>query len=172
MAIGGSFPGALNRYVTTVAPILLLLALVGLGTILQLAGRPRLTTAIVAVVVATIATANLVSAREVIDRAEQFRDAGAIEWGPSHPAAIEMFEAVELLTAADDVVGAPKARAMTLETDRLTVQVGDYWPVPVRVDLALIVAERDADIAVQLSRQPDRFEPVWQNTRFTLYRPR
>jgi hypothetical protein len=171
-AIGGSFPGALNRYVTTVAPILLLLALIGLGSFVQLAARPRLTTVTVTVAVAAIATANLVSAQERIDRAEEFRDAGAIEWGANHPAAVEMFEAVEALTDADAIVAAPKARAMTLETDRLAVQVGDHWPIPQRVDLDLIVVERDADIALQLQGQPDRYELVWQNTRFTIYRPR
>jgi hypothetical protein len=76
------------------------------------------------------------------------------------------------LTEPGDVVAAPKARAMTLETDRLAVQVDDFRPIPGDLDVAIVVTERDADIADELLADPARFEAVWQNTRFILFRPR
>ena len=83
---------------------------------------------------------------------------GAIEWGPTHPDAIAMFDAVERLTEPDDIVAAPKARAMELETGRPSIQVDDYRPIPPDVDISLIVAERTSSIVNELLNSPDQYK--------------
>lgn len=169
--IGGSFRVAINRYVVSVAPIMSLLGLVAIATLMQYARRPRLAVVVVTMAALSIAAGNIANANVRIDAASRFADDGRTEWGPTHPAAVEMFEAVRSLTTDDDIIAAPKARATTLETDRLAVQVDDYRPIPEAVDLALVVTDRDAALADRLYAQPDRFEPVWQNARFILFRP-
>ena len=75
-----------------------------------------------------------------------------------------MFDAVESLTEPDDVVAAPKARAMVLETGRPSIQVDDYRPIPPDVDVSLIVAERNSRVAdAARSTHPDQFTEVWEN---------
>ena len=169
--IGGSFRVAINRYVCTVAPILLLLGLVALRGGVRRFARPGVATGVVVIVLAAIVVGNLANANVRIDRATAFAETGQVEWGPTHPAAIEMFEAVRALTDADAIVGAPKARAMTWETGRLAVQVDDFRAIPGQVELALLVVERDSDLAADLVTD-DRFDLVWSNSRFALYEPR
>jgi len=111
-----------------------------------------------------------VQASSRIDRAEVIAETGAIEWGPTHPLAIEMFAAVEALSGSDDVIAAPKARAMTFETGRLAVQVDDYRPVPVGIRLGLVVVERGSDIAEEMVSD-ERYREVWSNSRFVIYQP-
>jgi hypothetical protein len=82
-----------------------------------------------------------------------------------------MFDAVEQLTQPGDIVASPKARAMVLETGRPSVQVDDWRPIPPDVDVSLIVAERNSNVAAALINAPDQFTEVWQNPRFVLFRP-
>ena len=100
---------------------------------------------------------------------------GAIEWGPTHPLAIEMFDAVVELSDPGAIVAAPKARAMTLETERLAVQVDDYRPLPDTLTLDLVVVEHDSDMATELATaatgDAPRFRRVWENARFAIYEP-
>jgi hypothetical protein len=126
---------------------------------------------LVASVLGLLAVGNLVQARTRIDTAEAAASAGAIEWGPTHPLAVEMFGAVERLSDDDDVIAAPKARAMTLLTGRLAVQVDDYRPIPVTVPIALVVVERGSDLHADLAGLPNGYRSVWDNGRFVIYRP-
>lgn len=171
--IGGSFRSPINRYMTTVAPVLMLLALVAVSTVVgALIGR-RVAIGVVTVMLAAIVAGNVANAKLRIESANRVREAGAIEWGPTHPDAIAMFDEVEALTAPGDVVAGPKARAMVLETGRMSVQVDDYRPIPPDVDLALVVVEvnQDRNTASLLASDPS-YEQVWANARFAIFRPR
>lgn len=169
--IGGSFRSAINRYVSTIAPLLLLLGLVLILTAIRWLRRPRTATAVVTVLVALIAIANLVQARTRLQNVDRFVDAGQVEWGPTHPEAIAMFDAIRTLTAEGDVIAAPKARLMTLEIGLLAVQVDDYRPIPPDLDLAAVVVEPGTNLAVKLLADPASYELTWQNPRFLIFTP-
>jgi hypothetical protein len=174
LMIGGSFLVTVNRYVCTVAPVLMLLALVALVELVTAIGHRRvrlLPTLVATLAMAGIVAGDLANANIRIDNASALRDSGEIEWGPTHPDAIAMFDAVIELTDRDDVVAAPKARAMTFATERLSIQFDSYRPLPTSIELALIVTERDDLRTDELLAQPDRFEVVWQNSRFVLFQP-
>jgi 4-amino-4-deoxy-L-arabinose transferase-like glycosyltransferase len=169
--IGGSFRSPINRYVSTVAPVLMLLALVALYTIVGRLSRPWVGTLALSLALGAIFAGNVANAHLRIESANRAHDQGAIEWGPTHPDAIAMFEAVERLTQPDDIVAAPKARAMELETGRPSIQVDDYRPIPPDVDISLIVAERTSKIVNELLESPDQYKEVWENPRFVLFKP-
>lgn len=168
--IGASFRVPVNRYLASVAPILLLL---GLAVVTRVADRAVgyrwATVAIATLAVGAIAAGNLANAHVRIDRAADAASAGAVEWGPTHPDALAMFAEVRARTDPDDVVAAPKARAMTFATDRVAVQVDDDRPLPA-IELALVVVEPTADLHRKLLADP-RYERVWSNPRFTIFRP-
>jgi hypothetical protein len=169
--IGGSFRSPINRYVSTVAPVLMLLALVALFTIVTWVTRRWVATVVLAVALAAIVAGNVANAHLRIESANRAHDQGAIEWGPTHPDAIAMFDAVKALSTPDEIVAAPKARAMVLETGRPAIQVDDYRPIPPDVDVGLIVAERNSRVDAALSTNPDHFTEIWRNPRFVIYRP-
>jgi hypothetical protein len=169
--IGGSFRSPINRYVSTVAPVLMLLALVALSSAVRRWSRPWVATLVLSLALSAIVAGNVANAHLRIEGATRTRDAGTIEWGPMHPAAIAMFDAVQELSRPGDVVAAPKARAMVLETGRPSIQVDDYRPIPPDVDVALIVVERNSRIESEIARQPDDFDVVWYNSRFVIFRP-
>jgi Dolichyl-phosphate-mannose-protein mannosyltransferase len=169
--IGGSFRSPINRYVCTVAPVLMILALVALFTIIDRLSRRWIATLVLSLALAAILAGNVANAHLRMQGATRAHDAGAIEWGPTHPDAIEMFDAVEQLTDPNDIVAAPKARAMELETGRPSIQVDDYRPIPPDVGVSLIVAERPSNFANELLDSPDQFQEVWANPRFVLFRP-
>lgn len=168
--IGASFRVAISRYLATVGPVLLLLALAMTVRLTANLRRPWVTTSVAAVAVGAIAVGNLANAHIRVDRAHEIADRGAIEWGPTHPLAVEMFDEVRARTDPDDVVGAPKARAMTFATDRLAVQVDDYRPIP-DIELALVVTEPGTEIHQELLGDP-AYERIWSNPRFSLFAPR
>ena len=171
LLIGGSFRSAINRYVVSIAPMLVLLGLVAVFWVANLV-RWRHTAAIVTtIVVGALAVGNVIDARTRLDNAEAFAAAGSVEWGPTHPDAIAMFEAVRAFTEVDDIVGAPKARAMVLETDRWAVQVDDIRPIPDTLALDLVVVERNTELADELADPTSDWSAVWQNSRFMLFQP-
>ena len=167
--IGASFRVPVNRYLATVAPILLLLALSLVTRVPRPARAMWLTPLAATALVVPIAAGNVANAHLRIERAADAAAAGSVEWGPTHPDAIAMFDQVRDRTDPDDVVGAPKARAMTFATDRLTVQVDDYRGVP-DIDLALVVTEPSTAVHRRLLTDP-AYERVWSNLRFTIFRP-
>jgi hypothetical protein len=171
--IGGSFRSPINRYVATVAPLLTIFALLAVYVFLSRFVHRHVGTAVITLALAAIVAGNLANAKLRVEGANRTRDAGAIEWGPTHPDAIAMFEQVEALTDPGDIVAAPKARSMVLETERLAIQVDDYRPIPDDVELAMIVVEfnQDRRFAATIADQPDRYREIWSNTRFKLYVP-
>ena len=173
LLIGGSFRSPINRYVCTIAPILFLLGATAISAAARLLPSRHTPTIIVTAVLALPAIANVVQAEQRIDQAQAAEASGAVEWGPTHPQAVEMFEAVVDLSDPGAVVAAPKARAMTLETGRLSVQVDDYRPLPENVEVDLVVVEHDSELARQLTSGAGEpgFRRVWQNGRFSIYEP-
>ncbi|MEO6651563.1 MAG: hypothetical protein ABIP17_02790 [Ilumatobacteraceae bacterium] len=169
LAIGGSFRSPINRYVCTIAPLLVLLGLGAIAAAARLTPWRHTATIVVTLAASLLATGNVIQARTRIENAEAVAD--SIEWGPTHPDAIAMFDAVVQLTDADDVVAAPKARAMMLETDRLAVQVDDNRPIPETVTIALVVTEQSSDLASALSAPGSGYTTVWENRRFQLFEP-
>ena len=175
LLIGGSFRSPINRYVCTIAPLLVLLGATAIATAARLVPWRHTGTVVVTAVLFLPALGNVVQVDTRIDGAERAAEVGAIEWGPTHPLAIEMFDAVIELTDPGAIVAAPKARAMTLETERLAVQVDDYRPIPDTVRVDLVVVEHDSALAAELAAAAAgdelRFRRVWQNERFAIYEP-
>ncbi len=175
LLIGGSFRSPINRYVCTIAPLLLLFGATAIAAAARFAPWRHTSTVVVTAVLALPAVGNVVQVENRIDQAQRAEAVGAIEWGPTHPLAVEMFDAVMELSDPDDVVAAPKARAITLETGRLAVQVDDYRPLPDTVQPDLVVVEQDSTLATELaaaaSGDDPTFRRVWRNTRFSIYEP-
>jgi hypothetical protein len=167
--IGGSFRVAINRYVVTVGPIVILLALTTVLWAIKSLRWHWVGPLVTAVLLGGIVAGNIANAQVRIERAGEFAEAGRVEWGPTDPAAIEMFEAVRELSKPGDVIGAPKARAMALETERLTVQVDEYRPIPDTIRVAYIVVERNSPTETSLASDPDRFTRIWSNSRFLIF---
>lgn len=174
--IGASAQGSLNRYFATVAPALTLLAATALATIAWAPVRRYARAAVVvpAVVVAValggIVVANARDARVRLRNTDRILAAGTIEWGAQHPDAQAMYAEVLALTDADDLVASPKARAMGLYTERPSIQVDDYRPIPPGALIDLLVVEPASRVAAQVDADPAWTE-VWRNSRFVLYEP-
>lgn len=168
-AIGGSFRSAINRYMTTVGPIVLLLALVGLATLIGFRRR-WIGLAAAFVVCAAILAGNLANVNLRLESAARTADAGAVEFGPTHPSAVELFDAVIANSDPDDVVAGPKARALTLMTDRRSIQVDQWRPLPDEWSPTLVVVEVNAPMDGEMrAEHSDRYEEIWSNSRFRLY---
>lgn len=175
LLIGGSFRSPINRYVCSIAPLLVLLGASAVVTAARLVPWRHTGTVVVTALLCLPALGNIVQVETRIDGAQQAAEAGAIEWGPTHPLAIEMFDAVVELSDPGAMIAAPKARAMTLETERLAVQVDDYRPIPDTIRIDLVVVEHDSALAAELSAaaagDEPRFTLVWRNSRFAIYEP-
>lgn len=145
LAIGGSFRVPGNRYVAAIGPVALVFALIGLRALarrvpavrlparMRSSLRPGMIAAVALVVL--LASANAWRVAGLVSDAREFERRGFVEWGPDHPDAVEMFEAVERLTDPDDVIGFFKARAMTLRTDRRATQVDEHRPLERTIDI-------------------------------------
>jgi hypothetical protein len=171
-AIGGSFRSPLNRYVATVAPLLLLL---GLTALVSIPGRRLRRVGYGAALLATcaIVAGNLASIHVRLQNTDKFLAQGAVEFGPTHPSAIEMFDVVVANSDPDDVVAGPKARALTLMTDRRSIQVDQYRPLPDDWTPHLVVVERNSSTeALLLDEEADRYTEIWSNTRFAVFEAR
>jgi hypothetical protein len=171
LVIGGSFRAPINRYVCTIAPILLLLGATAIAAAARLTPWRHTATIVVSLLLATLATGNVVQARTRIESAELAAESGSIEWGPTHPLAVEMFDAVTDLSEPTDIIAAPKARAMTWATGRLAVQVDEYRRIPESVPIALVVADSGGKIATELADVDSGYRQVWANSRFVIFEP-
>jgi 4-amino-4-deoxy-L-arabinose transferase-like glycosyltransferase len=172
LLIGGSFRAPGNRFVASVAPIALLLGLVALAAGLRRYRGANFASWSVATLLLALVAGNLAHVYQRIDRVSEAAAIGFVEFGPTHPDSIEMFEAVKIFSDPADVVAAPKARALTLMTDRWAVQIDDQRPLAQGLEPALIVTETSAALTGLLLAQPDRFVEVWRNASFVLFQPR
>lgn len=93
-------------------------------------------------------------------------------WGPEHPASVEMFDEVRSRTDSDDVVSFFRARAMTLYTDRLALQLTEADHIVERADWYVMV--RDSDyvqvLLTDLEAADLGLTAEWENARFVLWR--
>jgi hypothetical protein len=178
--IGASAQASLNRYFATVAPVLTLLGACALAALVHLPIRrsARVGAIVPAIVVALalggIVVANGRDARVRLRNTDRILDAGSVEWGAQHPAAEEMYAAVRELTSADALVASPKARAMGLLTERPSIQVDNFRPLPEDVAVDLLVVEPGSGDAGRVAEQvavDPAWREVWRNTRFVLYEP-
>jgi hypothetical protein len=170
LLIGGSFRTPINRYVASIGPLLVLLGAVALTSRASRISPPRLRSVMVSLPLLALVAGNLGHALDRIDASNTFEAAGRVEWGPSHPDAVAMYDQVVARTDPDSVVGAPKARAMTWATGRRAVQVGGPWRVPSSVAIDLIVLELDDPLRSELEAA-EHWERAWAGRRFVLYEP-
>lgn len=85
--------------------------------------------------------------------------------GPFGPPAQEMFDMVSELTQPDDIIAFKKARAMTLFTDRLSVQVPYISAVPTFADWFVAEKDKNGEFIA-----PPFAEEVWRNVNYVIYR--
>lgn len=106
------------------------------------------------------------------DRATAQREAGEIMNGPERPEAIEMARAVRAITAPDDVVAFFRARAMTMLTDRRSLQSGSIEPILAGADW--YVMERGSTYSQPLLDPVEAealgLEEVWSNGGWVMFR--
>jgi len=107
-----------------------------------------------------------------ISDAQRYNDLGRVQSGPSNPAVVTIFEAVDDLTPPDAIVAYYRARTMTLMTDRRSFQTKQLDRI---VDRADFYAERRNSTYWQpeLTRAEARqagFEEVWSDQRWILWR--
>jgi len=171
LMIGGSFRAPGNRFVASVAPIALLLGVVALAAGIRALRGSNVAQLSIGVLLMTVVAGNLAHVNQRIDRASEASTIGFVEFGPTHPDAIEMFDAVETFSSLEEVVAAPKARALTLMTGRWAVQVSDDRPLGPGLQPAVIVTETESALTGLLLAQPDRFVEVWRNAGFVLFQP-
>jgi hypothetical protein len=186
ITIGGSFRFPGSRYLAVVGPIALILAISGFRWVAGLVAGlvadrldgvdrrvngTRVAVGAASVLLVLMMVANATQAWDLVARARDAERAGTIEWGPDTPESVDMFAAVATLTEDDAVVGFFKARAMTQRTERRALQIDAFHPID-RVEhlLTHVVLERSNPQAAEVAAAPDRFERIWSNPTFTLYR--
>lgn len=171
ITIGGSFRFPGSRYLAVVGPIALILAIAGLRWVLGHLASRRVVVAVTASLLALMAIANATKVWDLVAVARDAERAGEVEWGPDASESVEMFAAVSTLADDDAVIGFFKARAMTQRTDRRALQIDAFHPVD-RVEhlLTHVVLEHSSPQVEYVTGAPDRFEPIWSNTTFVLYR--
>ncbi len=171
MVMAGSFFIQSERYFSTAVPLLIL----GLLMIPSLfAGERRgLVGVLAAVVVLLVAPLVWLNTATALAEAELTGPSNAlVKVGPNHLEAVEMFEAVREQSATDDVIGFFKARAMTLYTDRRSVQIAETDPLNPIPQFDLLVLRTDKipdEDRVDIDKD---YEVVWFNETFELLDPR
>ncbi len=171
MAVGGSFFIPSGRYFSTAVPLLIL----GLLMIpALLAGERRVELGVLSVVVVLVIAPfiwlNTGKALAEAERADRL--SALVNEGPYRSDAIEMFEAVRDETATEAVIGFFKARAMTLYTDRRSVQVKEADPLNPGSQFDLLVLRTD-EVPEELRAEiDDDYEVTWFNQTFELLTPK
>lgn len=170
MAVGGSFFIPSGRYFSTAVPLLIL----GLLMIPSLAtDRRPVPGALVAVVVLVIGPFIWLNTGKALAEAERAdRLSPLVNEGPYRPDAVEMFEAIKEETASDAVVGFFKARAMTLFTDRRSVQVGEPDPLNPGSQFDILVLRIDEVPEEDRADIDEDYEVTWSNETFELLTPK
>lgn len=132
----------------------------------------RLAIGVVVAGLAGIALLGFSAARGEADRTSAGDATGVPQWGPTDRSVMEMWAAVEQYTRADDVVAFFRSRAMTLETDRRSIQSGGLETILKAADYYAM--ERGSNYS-----QPDVSDEqaaevgmvkVWENAKFVLWK--
>lgn len=163
-----------GRYALSLTPIIAWLATEGA---VELVGRrfgKRRARLAVTLLVAPGVVAGGFAVADVADTIAVRNATGAQVWGPTAPASLELWEAVEEHTDPDDVVAFFRSRLMTLQTGRRSLQASHMDPILDHADW--FAWEKASEYS-----QPDPpevaeaieaagLEIVWENRRFALLR--
>ena len=107
-----------------------------------------------------------------ISDAREFNDSGRQQIGPTDPATIPIYEAVEKYTEPGAAVAYFRARTMSLLTDRLAFQTTSLPRIRQRADY--FAQQRGSEYfqpaATEFELVADGFEEVWSNERWILWR--
>lgn len=138
-------------------------------------GSPVLVRVAVAVVVAGLAGITVLgfsATKGEADRTEAANATGLPQDGPTLPMVEEMWAAVRTFTRADDVVAFPRARAMTLHTDRRSIQNGSLDVILRNADYFAMRKNSDysqPDVSDAEAAQAGMTK-VWENGLYVLWR--
>lgn len=166
MVIVGMIPADSGRYTMALTPFLAYFAIQACAAI---PGSRALAGGAVA---ASLLIANVVDIPTAVRQARHFDRSGSVQVGPEQASSQEMFAAVRMYTHRDDLVAFFKARALTLFTDRRSVQSKDLAIILQRADW--FVMGRSAPIGIPILTGPEvrsaGLVSVWSNSEWTLWR--
>jgi hypothetical protein len=167
-----------DRYYLQVAPFVVffaayaVLAAVDWATGRRTGPPGRLATAIVLVPLAVMVPVHLAEVADDVDRAQEFNDAGGVQWGPGHPGFVPVFAAVERYTPPDSVLAFFRARTMTLYTDRRAIQPGTLPTIALRADYYAM--QKNSTYSQPLVSDAEAAElgltKVWEDGRWVLWK--
>ena len=107
-----------------------------------------------------------------ISDAREFNDSGRQQIGPTDPATVPIYEAVEKYTEPGAAVAYFRARTMSLLTDRLAFQTTSLPRIRQRADY--FAQQRGSDYfqpaATEAELTAAGFEEVWSDPRWILWR--
>ena len=115
---------------------------------------------------------HIAEVKDDVDRAQEFNDAGAVQWGPAHPGFVPILEAVKKYTPPASVIAFFRARTMTLYTDRLALQPGTIDTLALRSDYYAM--QKNSTYSQPLISDSDAtargMTKVWEDGRWVLWR--
>lgn len=171
MAVASTFFIPSERYFSTAVPLLVLGFLMTPSLFTE--ERRGLVSGLAAVVVLLVAPliwSNI--DRALTEAQDSDLSNGVAKVGPDRPEAVEMFEAVLQETTDGDVVGFFKARAMTLYTNRRSVQIHEADPLNPGSQFDVLVLRTD-EIPVEYRSDIEKgYDVVWFNEDFVLLEPK
>jgi Dolichyl-phosphate-mannose-protein mannosyltransferase len=167
----GVLPFHEGRYLFSIVPFLVYFAAQALPAIYGTRRGSHAASVASAVVIGAFAFAALTDTRLRIS--QTFAADHATVWGPESTASQEMFAEVRSRTGDDDVIAFQRARAMTLYTDRRSVQLLDRAELLERADWYVRVKDQADYSQAPLSLAEaavDGITLAWHNDRFELWR--
>lgn len=166
LVIAGMIPADSSRYTMAVTPLLVYFGIQAVAAI------PRTKQAGGALVAGALLLTSVVDLPSAVADARDFDRNGGIISGPMQDSSVEMFAAVERYTHRDDVVAFYKARAMTLYTDRRSVQSKDLALILERADWFVMGRSGSIGIPILTDEQADeaRLTEVWSSPSWILWR--
>jgi hypothetical protein len=132
----------------------------------------RVAVAIVVAGLAGIALLGFSAARGEAERTDAGNATGLPQDGPTLPMVEEMWAAVRTFTRADDIVAFPRARAMTLHTDRRSIQNGSLDVILRNADYFAMRKNSDysqPDVSDAEGAQAGMAK-IWENDLYVLWR--
>ena len=165
----GTAPFHEGRYLYGIMPLMAYFAVQALPALAKAVRLWTLPATVVScILLAGLVFANLTDMRHAIDYHRVYK--GTID-GPTAPAALEMEQKVRDCTRGDDVVAFFRARAMTMLTDRSSIQTGNIDQILQRSDW--FVMEKDSTYSQPLvsDRQAARLglRKIWENSDWVLW---
>jgi hypothetical protein len=162
-------PYRYQRYIFVFVPLLLILAVRGMD-LLGRAARSRVVPVVLALLVLTPLVVE--QSRQTVNAVRYHRAHDFVQWGPEHPEARELFDAVVAFTDQRDVVVFAQARTMNLYTGRLSIQGNDRRMLLERGDWYAMARDSDyIQVPLQAADAEELgLQAVWSNARFILWR--